>query len=68
MEAAATRNTHSELHCSLLHTPDQVEAKVGEYASGQESSVAVVKRYEKFVEEGDQRPVEAFCDIAEDTE
>ena len=68
MEAAAAGNAHSELHCSLLHAPDQVQAKVGEDTSGQEPSVAVIKRYEKFVEEGDQRPVEAFCDIAENTE
>lgn len=68
MEAAAAGNTHSELHCSLLHAPNQVQAKVGENSGGKEASVAVIKRYEKFVEEGDQRSVEPFCYIAENTE
>lgn len=67
MEAAATGNAHSELYCSLLHAPNQVQAKVGENASGEESSVAVIERYEEFVKEGDQRPVETFRDIAENT-
>lgn len=67
MEAAAAGNAHSELYCSLLHAPNQVQAKVSEYASGEESSVAVIERYEEFIKEGDQRPVEPFRNISENT-
>jgi len=67
VEAAAARNADSELNGPLLHTPEHIQAEVGKYSGRQKASVSVVQTYQKFIQKGDQRPVEAFGDVSENS-
>jgi hypothetical protein len=65
VETAQTGYAHTELHCPLLNAPQDVQAEIREDTRGQKTSVAVVEPDKQFVQEGNERTVEALGDIAE---
>jgi hypothetical protein len=68
MEPTAAGNPYSKLDVALLHTPQHIEAKIGENEGCNEACVSFFKFDKQLVEPRYQRPISKFLgDVAENS-